>query len=63
MLHLQPLYLLSEENVLTECHKLVVHDVTATSKFPLPSGYVYLHSLGVLHEENILLDYLPKELA
>ena len=56
--HLQPLYLLSEENILMECHRLVVYDMTHTNKFSLPSGYAYLHSFVVSRE---LLQYLPKE--
>ena len=58
ILHLHPLYLLSEENILMECHKLVVYDITHTNKFSLPSGYAYLHPLGISHE---LLQHLPKE--
>ena len=58
ILHLKPLYLLTEKNVLTECHRLVVHDIAATSNLQLPSGYAFLHPLEGSHT---LLQYLPKE--
>ena len=40
--YLEPLYLLSQQNILMECSKLVVHDIPNSHKFPLPAGYAYL---------------------
>ena len=64
--HLQPLYLLSDYNVLMECSKLVVCDINISHNFLLPTGYAYLHPLtgtGVSHMESALLHNLPKELG
>ena len=60
---LQPLYLLNEDGVLTECSKIVVYDISGSHKFPLPSGYAYLHPLGESHFEisKSLLHFLPKK--
>ena len=60
ILHLMPLYLLNEDSILTECHRLVVHDIAATRKFPLPNGYAYLHPLE-FEGSHTLLQYLPNE--
>ena len=61
--YLKPLYLLNENCVLTECSRLVVCDVIGKHKFQLPSGigYTYLHPLGKLNLESVLLHFLPKQ--
>ena len=61
--YLQPLYLLSEGSVLTECSKLVINDISGKHKLLLPSGYAYLHSLGESQLESALLYFLPKQLG
>ena len=61
--YLEPLYLLSEDSVLTECSKLVVYDKSGSHKLQLPSGYAYLHSLRELNLESALLYFLPKQLG
>ena len=61
--HLKTLYLLNENCVLTECSRLVVHDISGLHKFPLPFEYAYLHPLGELHLGNALLHFLPKQLG
>ena len=43
-IHLQPLYLLNEQDILTECSKLVVYD-TSGGRLPLPGGLTYLNPL------------------
>ena len=58
---LQPLYLLNEYNVLTECSKIIVSDISGSHRFPLPAGYAYLHSLGESHLQTALLHFLPKQ--
>ena len=61
--NLQPLYLLSDDRVLTECSRLVVHDISGSCNVFLPFGYAYLHPLEELHLENALLHFLPKQLG
>ena len=60
--YLKPLYLLSQENILTECSKLIVHDIP--HDFPPPVGYAYLN-LFKDAEQSIkeLPRLLPKELG
>ena len=65
--HLQPLYLLNEQDVLTECSKLVVFDVCG-SRPALPSEFTYLNTLRSLPEtkhwnHKELLQLLPKEVG
>ena len=43
-IHLQPLYLLNEQDILTECSKLVVYD-TSGGRLPLPGELTYLNPL------------------
>ena len=64
---LQPLYLLNEQDVLTECSKLVVFDVCG-SRPALPPEFTYLNtlrSLPVAKNWNYkeLLQLLPKEVG
>ena len=64
---LQPLYLLNDKDVLTECSKLVVFDVCG-SRPALPSGFTYLNTLRRLPETKHwnykeLLQLLPKEVG
>ena len=66
-LQLQPLYLLNDKDVLTECSKLVVFDICG-SRPALPSGFTYLNTLRSLPETKHwnykeLLQLLPKELG
>ena len=60
---LMPLYLLSQQNVLTECSKLIVCDIS--HKFPPPVGYSYLNLFKDAEQQNIkdLQHLLPKELG
>ena len=60
---LKPLYLLSQENVLTECSKLIVHDIS--HRFPPPVGYAYLNLFKDAEQQSIeeLPNLLPKELG
>ena len=44
VIHLQPLYLLNEQDVLTECTKLVVFDISGT-RLVLPPDFTYLNPL------------------
>ena len=62
--YLQPLYLLSQHNILMECSKLVVDDIPNSRQFPLPAGYGYLNLLKDFEKQDIKqLPYLlPKEL-
>ena len=62
--YLEPLYLLSQQNILMECSKLVVHDIPNSHHFPLPAGYAYLNLLKDVEKQDIKqLPYLlPKEL-
>ena len=64
-IHLQPLYLLNEEDILTECSNLVVFD-TSGAPPTLPAGFSYLnplHSLPVTKywSPEELLHLLPPE--
>ena len=62
---LKPLYLLSQDNVLTESSKLVVNDMTNSHRIPLPAGYAYLNFLIKGNEQQGIkeLPYLlPGEL-
>ena len=64
-IHLQPLYLLNEEDILTECSNLVVFD-TSGAPLTLPVGLSYLnplHSLPVTKywSPEELLHLLPTE--
>ena len=61
---LKPLYLLSEETILTECSKLVVCDTPNSRHFPLPTGYAYLNMLKDIEKPGITRwpYLLPKEL-
>ena len=64
---LQPLYLLNEQDVLTECSKLIVFDVCG-SRPALPPEFTYLNtlrSLPVAKHWNYkeLLQLLPKEVG
>ena len=43
-INLQPLYLLNEQDVLTECSKLVVYDISG-GRLPLPGELTYLNPL------------------
>ena len=56
---LKPLYLLNQENVLTECSKLIVNNIT--HHFPPPKGYAYLHLFNDSIKE--LPHLLPEELG
>ena len=58
---LKPLYLLSQENVLTECSKLIVRDIS--HRFPPPVGYAYLNLFKGVEQQSIeeLPSLLPKE--
>ena len=60
---LRPLYLLSQENELTECSKLIVHDIS--HHFPPPTGYAYLNLFKDAEQQSIkeLPSLLPKELG
>ena len=60
---LMPLYLLSQENVLTECSKLIVCDIS--HHFPPPAGYAYLNLFKDTEQHDIkeLPGLLPKELG
>ena len=60
---LRPLYLLSQENVLTECSKLIVRDISHC--FPPPVGYAYLNLFKNVEQQSIeeLPSLLPKELG
>ena len=60
---LRPLYLLSQENVLTECSKLIVHNIS--HYFPPPLGYAYLNLFKDAEQQSIeeLPNLLPKELG
>ena len=62
---LKPLYLLSQTNVLTECSRLIVCDITSSCYFPLPAGYSYLNLLKDSEQPDIKeLPYLlPDELG
>ena len=64
---LQPLYLLNEQDVLTECSKLIVFD-TYGSRPALPPEFTYLNTLRSLPEakhwnHKELLQLLPKEVG
>ena len=64
-LQLQPLYLLNEQDVLTECSKLIVFDICG-SRPALPPEFTYLNTLKSLPEakhwnHKELLQLLPKE--
>ena len=57
-IQLKPLYLLNEKNVLTECSKLVVFDISGTP-LVLPPGFTYLNSLTNL---SASIHWNPEEL-
>ena len=57
-IQLKPLYLLNEKNVLTECSKLVVFDISGTP-LVLPPGFTYLNSLTNL---STSIHWSPEEL-
>ena len=57
-INLQPLFLLNEQDVLTECSKLVVFDISG-SRLPLPSEFTYLNSLTDL---STAIHWTPEEL-
>jgi len=64
---LSHLYLLSEQNRLTECSKLFINDVATSQPFQLPTGYAYLNLLtddgiGRWKMED-LLEHLPKQIG
>ena len=61
---LKPLYLLSQDNILTECSKLVVNDTVHSHHIPLPTGYAYLNFFKDSEQQGIReLQYLlPEEL-
>ena len=65
---LKPLYLLSQDNKLVECSKLIVFDVVGLYKltqFPLSNGYAFMHPMKDDHQvrSKLLLELLPKELG
>ena len=62
---LKPLYLLNQENILTECSRLIVNDITSSYHFPLPTGYAYLNLLKDTELSDIkeLPRLLPDELG
>ena len=62
-----PLYLLNKQDVLTECSKLVVFDISGSPPV-LPPGFTYLNTLRNLQEAKYwnpkeLLQLLPKEVG
>ena len=64
---LQPLYLLNKQDVLTECSKLVVFDISGAPP-ALPPEFTYLNTLKKLPEAKYwnpkeLLQLLPKEVG
>ena len=66
-IHLQPLYLLNEQDVLTECSKLVVFDISG-SRLALPSEFTYLNPLTDLSTSihwstEELLNLLPQDVG
>ena len=66
-IHLQPLYLLNEQDILTECSKLLVFDISG-SRLALPSEFTYLNSLTDLSTSihwsaEELLNLLPQDVG
>ena len=62
--YLKPLYLLSQDDKLVECSKLIVYDIAGNQQLPTPTGYAYLNPLkdGNQIKGKLLSDLLPKEL-
>ena len=63
-----PLYLLNNEDVLTDCSKLVVFDISSVHRPVLPSEFTYLNSLQNISAATYwnpkeLLELLPKDLG
>ena len=63
--YLKPLYLLSQEDKLVECSKLIVFDVVGLPQLLPPMGYYYLNPLkdDKRIRSNSLSNHLPKELG
>ena len=66
-IHLQPLYLLNEQDVLTECSKLIVFDISG-SRLALPNEFTYLNSLtgfstSIHWSTEELLNLLPQDVG
>ncbi|XP_065905190.1 sacsin-like [Dysidea avara] len=64
----QPLYLLNSQDVLTDCSKLVLFDISSVRPPILPSKFTYLNPLpnipaAAYWDPRELLDLLPKELG
>ena len=63
-----PLYLLNNQDVLTDCSKLVVFDISSARRPVLPSEFTYLNSLqnisaAMYWNPKELLELLPKDLG
>jgi len=63
-----PLYLLNNQDVLTDCSKLVVFDISSVHRPVLPSEFTYLNSLQNISAATYwnpkeLLELLPKDLG
>ena len=63
--YLKPLYLLSQDDKLVECSKLIVYNIVGHQQFPPPAGYAYLNPLRNDYQirSKLLSELLPKELG